>query len=509
MNRRHSLRITLFLLINFLLATLNASHSKTIYVDADASGADNGSSWSDAYRDLQQALVNAEEGDEIWVAEGSYYPGQTREDAFRLRNDVALYGGFDGNEILLDEREYFLNETILSGDIGTPFDNSDNSYHVLFHPAGSNLNSSAVIDGFTISEGNADGDQLHGFGGGMYNHESSPSVRNCIFNRNAAINGGGVHCSASNPEFDNVIFVHNTAVQGGAGMDNAGASPALHRCRFFYNQAGDFGGGMSNDLASPTMTNCIFFGNSAVNVGGALSNYTHSVPAMANCSFSENTAGSGAALWHGGASSNARNCIFWNNAPDEIFGGENMQIDYSVVSGGYPGIDNIDSDPRFVDPDSRNLALQAGSPCIDAGNPDPHYNDRCRPPGLGGARNDIGCTGGPGNCKGGSTTSVAIDESAAIESHSVYLLPSHPNPFATESSMRLYIPATGDVRLIVYDRLGKPVRRLLQASGATGRILIRWDGCDDMGNALPNGSYLSMLTINGIPAGRQSMLLLR
>ena len=106
-----------------------------------------GSSWSNAC-ELQTALASASAGDEIWVAAGTYYPGTNREDTFQLISGVALYGGFAGTETAREQRDWGTNLTVLSGDIGVPDDSSDNSYSVV---TGSGVDTSAILDGFTIT----------------------------------------------------------------------------------------------------------------------------------------------------------------------------------------------------------------------------------------------------------------------------------------------------------------------------------------------------------------------
>jgi hypothetical protein len=64
-----------------------------IYVDQNASGNNNGTTWNDAYLDLQDALSVAADGDEIWVATGVYTPGLIQSDTFTLTGGIALYGG--------------------------------------------------------------------------------------------------------------------------------------------------------------------------------------------------------------------------------------------------------------------------------------------------------------------------------------------------------------------------------------------------------------------------------
>src|SRR5690606_22541633 len=97
----------------------------TIYVDADAGGAANGSSWTDAYTTLQDALAESVAGQEVWVAAGTYRPdagaGQTagdRAEAFRLTSGVEVYGGFSGTETSLDQRDWAAHVAYLSGTFG-------------------------------------------------------------------------------------------------------------------------------------------------------------------------------------------------------------------------------------------------------------------------------------------------------------------------------------------------------------------------------------------------------
>ncbi len=134
-----------------------------IYVDADAEGNNNGASWYDAYLYLQDALSSAVSGNEIWVARGTYptdrntaNPGGTgsRSAAFYLTNGVGIYGGFVGKELARTERNYLNYKSVLSGDIGIIASTGDNSYHVIYTTG---KDATAVLDGFTITCGNANG----------------------------------------------------------------------------------------------------------------------------------------------------------------------------------------------------------------------------------------------------------------------------------------------------------------------------------------------------------------
>ena len=159
-----------------------------VYVDSTAAGANDGTTWVDAYTDLQTALVSAPLCTlvtQIWVAQGTYLPtsGVDRSVTFQLVDGLAIYGGFDGTETDRSQRDIDLNVTILSGDIGTPADSSDNSYHVV---TGSGTDATAVLDGFTITRGQADGANPDWWGGGMHNDGGSPTLVNLVFSANAA-----------------------------------------------------------------------------------------------------------------------------------------------------------------------------------------------------------------------------------------------------------------------------------------------------------------------------------
>ncbi len=121
---------------------------------------------------------------EIWVAEGAYQPTENssgsnvpadpRTKTFHFKAKVALYGGLAGTESSRDMRDVAAHKTILSGDIGAPGDNTDNTYHVVTGAT------NATIDGFTVTLGNANGATSDTTSGaGMYN-AGSPTVSNCL-----------------------------------------------------------------------------------------------------------------------------------------------------------------------------------------------------------------------------------------------------------------------------------------------------------------------------------------
>ncbi len=331
-----------------------------IYVDRDANGTNSGTSWDDAFTTLQPALVWAVDGVQIWVAEGTYTPttkhggSGDRYRSFQMVNGVALYGGFDPtvDDDEWEERDWEAHPTILSGDLDGDdepgfVNNEENSLHVFYHPEGTNLDGTTILDGFTIRGGNANGDYPHSMGGGIYNHGSSPTLANCTFSNNYSSGGGGamVNLWSSSPTLTNCTFASNFA-SGGGGMHNAFSSSAtLINCTFWGNSSAT-GGGIFNWSSSPTLTNCTFAGNLANSWGGAMSNNDGSAPTLTNC-------------------------ILWGDTPEEIYNDDESSaplVTYSNVQGGYPGEGNLDAYPWFADVDSGDLHLGACSRCIDAGN---------------------------------------------------------------------------------------------------------------------------------------------
>jgi hypothetical protein len=373
-----------------------------LYVKPGASGTC--TSWENAC-DLRNALGATYSGDQVWVAAGTYYPSITndRSETFPLRIGVNIYGGFAGTETSLGERDLANNLTILSGDIGIPDNNTDNSYHVV---TGSAVDETAVLDGFYIRFGYANGAYPENYGGGMINIIGSPTLRNIVFYGNSAEIGGGVFTYQGNTVLTNVIFASNIATHYGGGMYSHTSNPILNNVIFsentsqegagMYNYLSNFsminvtfysnatslsssgrGGGIYNYQSSPTIINSTIIGNSA-RYGGGIFNYNQSVPILTNTTIADNTADLAAA--NGGGIYNSSNCsttirnaILWGNAPDQIFG--SATATYSDIQDGYAGTGIIDQDPLLAQLvyDGGFILIQPiifGSPAIDAGDPE-------------------------------------------------------------------------------------------------------------------------------------------
>lgn len=328
-----------------------------VYVDVDnTSGPWDGTSWATAYSTLQEGIDAAGYGD-VWVAEGTYYTSQTvnRETSVQLGDFVNVYGGFAGTETDISERNWETNVTIISGDIGVAEDISDNAYHVI-QAAGN-----CILDGFTITGGNANGELLNRLGGAMYFDTQSPTVQNCKFVNNHAEDGGALYIfDDSQPQIIDCEFNNNSALLGGAIVCRVGGAATISGCAFNSNFSEWRGGAIMIDYgayeASPVVIDdCTFSNNSTNGNGGGIytddlaSQYQGTYITIQNCSFNSNTA-----VYRGGGVSNFNennfitmtNCNFTGNTAG--MGGNAIANDYKVtitVTGGtFDTGQDIDSD---------------------------------------------------------------------------------------------------------------------------------------------------------------------
>ncbi|MEM9917359.1 MAG: choice-of-anchor Q domain-containing protein [Bacteroidota bacterium] len=390
--------------LTILLFSLSFAQANTIFVNVNATGINNGRSWQNAFTNLQDALSEAKSNPSvsvIWVAAGTYYPSDNgdRAASFELLPGIAIYGGFDGTESTLAERNPTANPSILSGNIGDPSIATDNSYHVVL--ALNITDENTALDGFVIQDGQADGSGLFGFGGGFFNLNNNSSGKTAYFRirrltfRDNYGKAGGALCNYSEND------VHDSLI--------------VERCNFLENQANN-GGAVANYKADKgqmecAYLNCTFSRNSASVNGGAafnigstgqiISQFKYNVKYI-GCTFWENTARNGAGLYIADNASKfsvlSRNCSFYGNdaigGSDAVCVGDNGSIQMgniiawngsairscSFLSGdnvitvnnsliensSYNDFQNI-TDPTFVDPANGDLRISACSPLIDQG----------------------------------------------------------------------------------------------------------------------------------------------
>ncbi|WP_193213240.1 beta strand repeat-containing protein [Luteolibacter marinus] len=351
--------------------TITITTRSPIYVDLAATGGNDGSSWTNAYTDLQSALSTAVTGDHIWVSRGRYLPGATRDSTFQLVNDVKTYGGFSGVEFHASQRDPVANPTILSGDVDNNDTGTDgiartpaqiaggNAYHVVTAGAGLLLNT--VLDGFIVTAGQADGiggpSQVSG--GGFYAVSSRVLVANCRFMGNQALNQGGA------------IYL------GGAAN-----GPVMINCTVSGNTATE-GGGIAVIGAYTSFVNCAIYGNLATISGGGVLLSSGGICGLYSCTVSGNHGqSSGGGITNNSSTLDTINTIVWGNqgAPPTAlaeFGSTTHNASSSLLEGITLGGTNFDgaTNPGFVSPvnpatlptSEGDLRLTTGSPLIGLG----------------------------------------------------------------------------------------------------------------------------------------------
>jgi hypothetical protein len=353
--------------------------TRCIYVDADATGADDGSSWANAFKFLQDALAVASRGDQIWVAQGIYRPDRgkrntplDKRETFTLKTGVALYGGFPRGGGRLENGNPATYQTILSGDLkgndveaNAPKElfshssRSDNSIHVI---TAGGTDETTVLDGFVITAGNTQSAER-----GYSSMESKPGIE--------LLQGGGLYCKLGSPTVSNCIFKLNSAAFGGAVYFWRG-NPELSNCKFIDNFAEDSGAGIYLSECNPTIVNCVFTKNSAVEKGGAIYNEFNKANVI-NCTITKNFAYAGGGVYNQKSTPTVTNCILWGNTsrygtdePAQLYGVK-VEASNCCIQGmteQLGGKNCFAQDPRIIDLGTDGYHLPAGSPCIDAGN---------------------------------------------------------------------------------------------------------------------------------------------
>jgi parallel beta-helix repeat protein len=367
----------------------------------------------------------------------------------------------------------------------------------------------------------------NGTGGGVVSVNAWPLIEHCTIRDNQADSGGGIAFLEDQSDTSGCPIVRNSFISdniapycGGGIYVGAFSTPVIENNIISGNLAGGFGGGgialwTTNGIHLRTVNNNIISGNSTSTDGGGIYiRYDSSV--LVNNTIvgnsADSTGGGVYVLNFGGDTPQLLNTTIWGNSASRdssvsvLDVSTEVEITYSDVEGGWPGTGNIDQDPLFAD---MLFHLSAGSPCIDAGDPDAIYNDQCFPPSQGTVRNDMGAYGGPLGCVWPETCADAggrlPDE---IPSQIGLHVGNTPNPFSSATEIRFDLPKSGVVDLAVYDVRGRQVRRLLAGAVlAAGTHSAVWDGRSDSGLEAAPGVYLCRIRVAGAE-GLGKMLLL-
>ena len=392
--------------------TVTGSTQVRKFVKHDATGTGDGLSWQNAYTNLQTAIDASCAGTEIWVARGTYYPSynyaesqNNRQKAILLYRNHKIFGGFAGTETNLSERNITANPTILSGDFNNDdvvsgqasslsiTNNSENAYHVVLFI---NEETGAILDGFTIEGGNANGGNDDNFGAGLY--ASSPfansgsfyltlnnmtfegnsasqqggavlnrgyiKISKSEFRKNKALTGGAIK-TTSYGDYSELIIEGNYASYKGGGLSVDSAQMILSKSYINNNYAGVIGGGIGQELGRSIINDIVISNNNSSTGGGLFILEANEGDAtITNTTISKNSATNGGGLvYSNGANVSLKNTIIWKNtatnsipqtgyyqAPHNYWpvGTPILNQINSMIQGFGTANGNLDSNPLFL-----------------------------------------------------------------------------------------------------------------------------------------------------------------
>ncbi len=479
-----------FFLFLFLFFSLNMNAS-IIYVNKNATGLNNGTSWTNAYITIENAFNNSIVGDKIWISQGVYKPqGTYRSSHFTIPNGVEVYGSFIGNETLLSQRDLSNGAiTTLNGDIGVVGTSNDNCYYVVGFLNASNL---TILDGFKIVNGyNNSGSS---YGGAIYNFGSQPTIRNCELIANWGSAGGGlgidtndsfvttlINCKikSNQSNYGGGIFIYSGTLKLiGCDVSNNSANygGAVHvefdyliadRCYFSGNTASNYGGAiyLDNAASSATIYNSLIVGNLAteesfMGMNSVLSN--EEISKVVNCTIANNR-NSGTdpntsfiiSLPYNNGSIFHNNIIVNNISPREILNGDASNCIFDNTYNTNSSSNIINGTPTFINPnipenapfyhEGFNYRITSASIGINQGNNtllNPIYNlDLDNNNRLLDSTVDIG--------------SYEFNTTSNVEDYNSTVILFYPNPV---NKTLFYNSEIGETKFTLFDSYGKIVR---------------------------------------------------
>ncbi len=326
-----------------------------------------------------------------------------------------------------------------------------------------------------------------GSAGGLYCQYSSPTLLGCWFTGNFSPYSGGLQGEFdSSPILIRCVFEQNEAYGGAGAAFTDNCYPVLIECVFDHNESsGGQGGALTFYESGGIIANNLFIRNSA-NGGGAISMYDSDLVISGN-TFSENLSygwygygGGISCLWH--SFPILTNDIFWGDSSSE--GHDEIYVDstsaafvsFSNIQGGWAGEGNIDTVPLFRDPENSDFHLMStecgdpyDSPCIDTGSPAIIDSLLDCSWGLGTILSDMGAYGG------GDSATVGIEDFADLLPERLSLLQNYPNPFNASTLISYSLPQVSDVKITIYDILGRRIETLVQGEQPAGYHQVVWD----------------------------------
>jgi hypothetical protein len=273
-------RASMIVAILTVLAGAGLAEAATIYVSMSGNDAGDGSSWATAKLTVQAGLNTAVSGDQVWVAAGTYV------ECITLKDSVALYGGFVGNETDPSQRNWVTNRTVLDG---------NKAGSVVTGPSGATA--STRIDGFTIRNGTGRL-SIYRYGGGIYCSASSPAICNNVITGNTANFGGAVYCASSYATIsDNTMTGNRSDFGYGGGIYCNASSPTISNNTMSENIANiGSGAGISCEYSTPKISGNMITENTTTGGGGGIFCLSCSPP-ISNNVIAQNTANDGGGVY--------------------------------------------------------------------------------------------------------------------------------------------------------------------------------------------------------------------
>jgi hypothetical protein len=485
---------------------------------------------------IQAGIDSASCGDTVFVACGTYY-----------EHDIAMKSGI----VLLSEDCGKGGAIIDAQRLGSVFYCED-------------LDSTTVIEGFTISHGYASGWPTIS-GGGLYCERSALTLRRCSLVRNRSWDyGGGVYCFDSDVTISFCTFEGDSSSnESGGGLAAFYSSPSVSDCEFSNCYASDEGGGVFlDDFSSPTLTNCMV-SNCVAGGNAGMTAMLGSSPVLTDCSFIGNSAiASNGGIINCRASSYPAflRCLFAGNSPGLYGHVVKSQNDGLPSFTECTFVDNLDfSLGQVVDVRTNSSASlencivafnTSGSvvlcdgtsgvtiACCDVyGNTGGDWVDCIA--GQEGANGNFSSDplfcdqeGGdytladaspcaPANSPPGCGLIGVFDVACVYQSvddgeetvsipGAFFLGPAVPNPFNPVTEISYGIPAeSGPSRVVmtVYSPLGRNVTTLVDTDQGSGTYRVTWDGTDHNGAAVASGVYFYRIAWNGKSETKRMVLL--
>ncbi|NQV18522.1 MAG: M6 family metalloprotease domain-containing protein [Armatimonadetes bacterium] len=296
----------------------------------------------------------------------------------------------------------------------------------------------------------------------------------------------------SNLEITNCVFYDNSSNAQGAAIDVQLSDNVIIKNNIIANNQSSTGtGGIRCITSSPQIRNNIIVNNTGQY--GSLVFLIDSAVNLINNTLANNSSANSEIFVYNSEITILNGILITDASVINNVGGS-ADVTYSCISGGFAGEGNIDEDPMFIDPSGGNGSayngltgvwdLLEGSSCIDAGNPDPIYNDHD------GTRNDMGAFGGPNGLI------LVGSENEVIEVISQSFINTYPNPFNPETNIALSITAADQelpVTVEIYNIKGQLVKTVLDNQTVQNNAKFIWNGTDNNGTSTTSGLYFVKL----------------